>query len=320
MATEPTAIQQTLPAPYIQGAATALTEKLMPLLATPINTGSYAQQISQINPFTQAAQQQAASQSGLGSLSFNPTTGAVSSIAGGTGISGYEPYLQQAGQLGTQAQQTLAGAQQYSGPQAYQQFMSPYQQDVINTTLQNYDVQAQKGIAPLSASAIGAGAFGGARQGIQQANYQTQSDLNRAQMQAQLLNQGFGQAQQGAAQAYQQQLAAAQQQQGLGSFQQGLGQASQQQLGNQITGLNTLGGQQQQYQQSVLDAQTAAAKEAAFSPYTQYGLIGQQLTSLMGGFPNQVQTYNAGQQPASTLQTLIGAGAGLGGLAKGIFG
>jgi hypothetical protein len=296
MATEPTQIQQTLPAPYIQGAATALTEKLMPLLATPINTASYAQQIAPQSALTQQAQ----------------------GLAGGLG--GYQPYLQQAGQLGTQAQQTLAGAQQYSGPQAYQQFMSPYQQDVINTTLQNYDVQAQKGIAPLSASAIGAGAFGGARQGIQQANYQTQSDLNRAQMQAQLLNQGFGQAQQGAAQAYQQQLAAAQAQQGLGSFQQGLGQASQQQLGNQITGLNTLGGQQQQYQQSVLDAQTAAAKEAAYSPYTQYGLIGQQLTSLMGGFPNQVQTYTAGQQPPSTMQSLIGAGVGLGGLAKGIFG
>jgi hypothetical protein len=296
MATEPTQIQQTLPAPYIQGAATALTEKLMPLLATPINTASYAQQIAPQSALTQQAQ----------------------GLAGGLG--GYQPYLQQAGQLGTQAQQTLAGAQQYSGPQAYQQFMSPYQQDVINTTLQNYDVQAQKGIAPLSASAIGAGAFGGARQGIQQANYQTQSDLNRAQMQAQLLNQGFGQAQQGAAQAYQQQLAAAQAQQGLGSFQQGLGQASQQQLGNQITGLNTLGGQQQQYQQSVLDAQTAAAKEAAYSPYTQYGLIGQQLTSLMGGFPNQVQTYTAGQQPPSTMQSLLGAGIGLGGLAKGIFG
>ena len=296
MATEPTQIQQTLPAPYIQGAATALTEKLMPLLATPINTGSYAQQIAPQSALTTQAQ----------------------GLAGGLG--GYQQYLDQANQLGMGAQQTLAGAQQYSGPQAYQQFMSPYQQDVINTTLQNYDVQAQKGIAPLSASAVGAGAFGGARQGIQQANYQTQSDLNRAQLQAQMLNQGFGQAQQGAAQAYQQQLAAAQQQQGLGSFQQGLGQASQQLLGNQITGLNTLGGQQQQYQQSVLDAQTAAAKEAAYSPYTQYGLIGQQLTSLMGGFPNQVQTYTAGQQPPSTMQTLLGAGIGLGGLAKGIFG
>ena len=296
MATEPTQIQQTLPAPYIQGAATALTEKLMPLLATPINTASYAQQVAPQSALTQQAQ----------------------GLAGGLG--GYQQYLDQANQSGMGAQQLLSGAQQYSGPQAYQQFMSPYQQDVINTTLQNYDVQAQKGIAPLSAQAVGAGAFGGARQGIQQAGYQTQSDLNRAQLQAQLQNQGFTQAQQGAQTAYQQQLAAAQQQQGLGSFQQGLGQANQQQLGNQITGLNTLGTQQQQYQQAINDARTAAAKEAAFSPYTQYGLVGQQLTSLMGGFPNQVQTYNAQAQPPSTMQSLLGAGIGLGGLAKGIFG
>lgn len=296
MATEPTQISQTLPAPYIQGAATALTEKLMPLLSSPINTASYAQQIAPQSALTQQAQ----------------------GLAGGLGA--YQPYLQQAGALGTQAQQTLGGAQQYVGPQAYQQFMSPYQQDVINTTLANYDVQAQKGLAPLAAGAVGAGAFGGARQGIQQAGYQTQSDLNRAQLQAQLLNQGFGQAQQQAAQAYQQQLAAAQAQQGLGSFQQGLGQTAQQLAGNQISALNTLGQQQQQYQQAILDAQSAAAKEAAFSPYTQYGLVGQQLTSLMGGFPTQVQTYSAQQQPASPLQSLLGAGIGLGGLYKGIFG
>ena len=296
MATEPTQITQTLPAPYIQGAATALTEKLIPLLATPINTASYAQQIAPQSALTQQAQ-------GLAS-----------------GLGAYQPYLEQAGALGQQAAQTLSGAQQYVGPQAYQQFMSPYQQEIINTTLANYDVQAQKGIAPLSAQAVGAGAFGGARQGIQQAGYQTQSDLNRAQLQAQLLGQGFTQAQQQAAQAYQQQLAAAQAQQGLGSFQGTLGQTAQQLAGNQISALTNLGQQQQAYQQSLLDAQTAAAKEAAFSPYTQYGLIGQQLTSLMGGFPTQVQTYNAQQQPASPLQTLIGAGAGLGGLYKGIFG
>ena len=289
MATEPTQITQTLPAPYIQGAATALTEKLIPLLATPINTASYAQQIAPQSALTQQAQ-------GLAS-----------------GLGAYQPYLEQAGALGQQAAQTLSGAQQYVGPQAYQQ-------EIINTTLANYDVQSQKGIAPLSAQAVGAGAFGGARQGIQQAGYQTQSDLNRAQLQAQLLGQGFTQAQQQAAQAYQQQLAAAQAQQGLGSFQGTLGQTAQQLAGNQISALTNLGQQQQAYQQSLLDAQTAAAKEAAFSPYTQYGLIGQQLTSLMGGFPTQVQTYNAQQQPASPLQTLIGAGAGLGGLYKGIFG
>jgi hypothetical protein len=295
MATEPTQIQQTLPAPYIQGAATALTEKLMPLLATPINTASYAQQIAPQSALTQQAQ----------------------GLAGGLG--GYQQYLNQANQSGMGAQQLLSGAQQYSGPQAYQQFMSPYQQDVINTTLQNYDVQAQKGIAPLSAQAVGAGAFGGARQGIQQAAYQNQSDLNRAQMQAQLQNQGFTQAQTAAQNAYQQQLAAAQQQQGLGSFQQGLGQSSQQLLGNQIQGLNTLGQQQQQTQQSQLTAQQQALQNQAFEPYTRYGLVGQQLTGLAGGFPGQVQTYNP-VQPVSPLQSYLGTATGLGGLAGKIFG
>jgi hypothetical protein len=291
----PTAVQQNLPAPYIEGAATALTEKLLPLLATPINTASYAQQIAPQSALTTQAQ----------------------GLAGGLG--GYQPYLQQAGALGEQAQQTLGGLGQYMGPQAYQQFMSPYQQEIINTTLANYDVQAQKGIAPLSASAIGAGAFGGARQGIQQAGYQTQSDLNRAQLQAQLLGQGFSQAQQQAGQAYQQQLGLAQAQQGLGQYQGALGQSAQQLASNQIQGLGQLGSQQQAYQQAINDAQAAAAKEAAFSPYTQYGLVGQQLTGLMGGFPTTVQTYNP-VQPVSPLQAGLGTLAGIGGLAGKIFG
>jgi hypothetical protein len=79
--------------------------------------------------------------------------------------------------------------------------MSPYQQDVIGTTLQEYDIQAQKGLPALAAQAIGAGAFGGGREGIQRAEYQATSDRNRAALQAQLLQQGFGQAQQLAAQS-----------------------------------------------------------------------------------------------------------------------
>jgi len=293
----PTQVTQNLPSPYLTGAFTALGERLLPLLSTSagINTASYAQQIAPQSALTQQAQ----------------------GLAGGLG--NYQQYLDQAGALGTQAGQTLTGAQQYTGPQAYQQFMSPYQQDVINTTLSQYDIQAQKGLNPLSTQAIGAGAFGGAREGIQRAGYQTQSDLNRAQLQAQMLNQGFGQAQQSAAQAYQQQLAAAQAQQGLGSFQQGLGQQSQQLAGTQIQGLGALGTQQQAYQQAILDAQASAAKEAAFEPYTRYGLVGQQLTGLAGGFPTQVQTYNP-TQPVSPLQSYLGAATGLGGLAGKIFG
>jgi hypothetical protein len=295
----PTSITQTLPNPYLQGAYTALGERLLPLLATSagINYGSFMG--NQFVAGQNQLQQQAAG------------------LAGGLGS--YQPYLNQAGQMGQQAQQTLGGAQQYAGPQAYQQFMSPYQQDVINTTLSQYDVQAKKGLNPLSSQAIGAGAFGGAREGIQRAEYQSASDMNRAQLQAGLQNQGFGQANQLANQAYQQQLALAQQQQGLGTFQGQLGQQSQQLAGNQIQGLNTLGQQQQQIEQARLSAQQQALQSQAFEPYTRYGLVGQQLTGLAGGFPGQVQTYNP-IQPVSPLQSFLGTATGLGGLAGKIFG
>jgi len=290
----PTTVQQNLPAPYIEGALTALSERLLPLLSTSaaIATSTYAPKVAGISQFTQAAQQKAAEQAGLGSLSFDPTTGAVTSIGAGTGISGYEPFLQQ--------------AQQYSGPQAYQQFMSPYQQQVIDTTLSEFDRQRQMALAQQQAQAVAGGAFGGAREGVQRAEYGAQTLQDRAALQAQLLQQGFGQAQQAAAQAFQQQ-------QGLASLQPQLAGQEAQQLG-------TLGGQASAYQQAVLDAQAQAAREAAFEPYTRYGLVGQQLTGLVGGFPTQVQTYQQQPQPASPFQQFLGAGIGLGSLAKGIFG
>jgi hypothetical protein len=96
----PTTVQQTLPAPYIEGALTALSERLLPLLSTSaaIQTSTYAPQVAGISQFTQAAQQRAAEQAGLGSLSFDPKTGAVTNIGAGTGIGGYEAFLQLAQQ------------------------------------------------------------------------------------------------------------------------------------------------------------------------------------------------------------------------------
>ena len=290
----PTSVQQNLPSPYIEGALTALSERLLPLLSTSaaIATSTYAPQVAGISQFTQAAQQRAAEQAGLGSLSFDPKTGAVTSVGAGTGIAGSEPFLQQ--------------AQQYSGPQAYQQFMSPYQHQVIDTTLTEFDKQRQQMLAQQQSQAVAGGAFGGAREGVQRAEFGAQSLQDRAALQAQLLQQGFGQAQQAAQTAFQQQ-------QGLASLQPTLaGQEAQQ--------LATLGGQASAYQQAVLDAQATAAREAAFEPYTRYGLVGQQLTGLVGGFPTQVQTYQQQQQPASPFQQFLGAGIGLGSLAKGIFG
>ena len=71
--------------------------------------------------------------------------------------------------------------------------MSPYQQDIIDTTLQEFDVQSAKGLPALSAQAIAAGAFGGGREGVQRAEYQATSDRNRAALLAQLNQSGFTQ-------------------------------------------------------------------------------------------------------------------------------
>jgi hypothetical protein len=214
------------------------------------------------------------------------------------GLGAYEPYLQGA----AQAQQAAAGL---TGPTAYQAYMSPYQQDVIDTALQEFDVQAQKGLPALAAQAIGAGAFGGGREGVQRAEYQSASDRNRAALQAQLLQQGFGQAQQAAGQDFlrQQQLAAGQ----LGLAQQAPALA-----GQQISALTTLGGLQQSQQQAQLAAQQQLAQQQLMQPLQATQALGSGITSLIAGYPGsqQVQT----QPSPSPLQTALGAGATLAGI------
>jgi len=214
------------------------------------------------------------------------------------GLGAYEPYLQGA----AQAQQAAAGL---TGPTAYQAYMSPYQQDVIDTALQEFDVQAQKGLPALAAQAIGAGAYGGGREGVQRAEYQSASDRNRAALQAQLLQQGFGQAQQAAGQDFlrQQQLAAGQ----LGLAQQAPALA-----GQQISALTTLGGLQQSQQQAQLAAQQQLAQQQLMQPLQATQALGSGITSLIAGYPGsqQVQT----QPTPSPLQTALGAGATLAGI------
>ena len=128
-----------------------------------------------------------------------------------------------------------------TGPTAYQQFMSPYQQDVIDTTLREFDVQAAKGIPSIAAQAVGRGVLGGGREGVIRSEYQTTSDRNRAALQAQLLQQGFGQAQQAAQQAYMNQMQMA-------------GMVPQLQQGD-VASLGSAGATQQAQAQAILDAE-----------------------------------------------------------------
>ena len=247
---EPTTISQVLPAPVLEGALTAFTKKLEPLMGAPIQTAAYAPQIAAESALQQQARTAAG---GLGSL---------------------------------------------VGPQAYQQFMSPYQQEVIDTTLSEYDKQAALQRQGIGQAAIQAGAFGGGREGVQLAEYDVGSAAKRAALQAQLFQQGFGQAQQQA-------LAQLQAQQGLGTYQTQLGQAGQAQ------------------QQAVLDAAQAAAREAEFEPFTRLGLVGQQLAQIQpGAFPTQTVGYQAPAAPASPLSTALGVGTGIASIGSklGLFG
>ena len=236
-----------------------------------------------------------------------------------SGIGGYQPFLTsastQAGQAGTQA----GLANQYVGPNAYQQFMSPYQQDVIDTTLREFDVQAQKGLPGLAAQAIGAGAFGGGREGVQRAEYQQASDRNRAALQAQLLQQGFGQAQQLAGQAFGQQQSMAQSAlglgqaySGLGQQQLGLGQAGQAFLGQDVGALSTLGAQNQALTQAQLSANQQLAQQQMNQPLAATQQLGSGITGLIAGYPGGIQTQT---QPSPTgLQTALSTGATLAGI------
>ena len=208
----------------------------------------------------------------------------------GQGLGAYQPFLQ------------AAQTQVQAGPTAYRQFMSPYQQDIIDTSLRQFDIQAQKGLPGLAAQAIGAGAYGGGREGVQRAEYQTQSDLNRASLQAQLQQQGFSQAQQLAQQNLANQLQ--------------VGQAGQGFLGSQISGLTALGTQQQAQRQAELEAQKQLEFQRIYQPLQTAQQYGQGVMGLISGYPSQTQLQST--PSPSPLQTLLGTGATLAGIYRAL--
>jgi len=242
----------------------------------------------------------------------------------GQGIGAYAPYLQSAGQYqtgtGTFAGQptNMMGSQDYlqaqgamSGPQAYQQFMSPYQQDVIDATMDQFDKQAQAGITGIGLGAAQSGNLGGGREGVMRAQYQNQSDMNRAQLQAQLLNQGFGQAQTQANQAFNQQGQLFTGSQQLGADQQRMATLLPQLQGSDISTLGQAGRGQQLFEQSVLDQQREANRLAAYEPYERLGYMGAGMGNVMGGAMGQYTSQVTPNQ--SPLQQALGiASLGLG--------
>jgi hypothetical protein len=224
--------------------------------------------------------------------------GAVPSTFTGIDTSKFAPQVADQVKLQTDAAAAAADLGTLVGPDAFKQFMSPYQQEVIDTTLAEFDRQQAIADTALRDRAIQAGAFGGGREGVLAAESARGAAMNRANLQANLLAQGFQQAQAAAAQD----LAA---RQGLGGYQSQLGQA------------------QQAVEQAKLDAAQIAAKEEQFQPFTQLGLIGQQLAQIQpGAFPTQTVGIGAVGAPASPMSQFLGGAAGIGGIAGklGLFG
>ena len=244
--------------PTLEASLTGFLKKLDPLGGQAINTASYAPQVAARNTLQTGAETAAA---GLGALT-------------GTG----------------------AGAADQVGSIA--SYMSPYQQQVIDASLAEFDRNAAVQQAGLRDAAISRGAYGGGREGVMQAEAMRNNQMNRAQLQAQLLNQGFMDARQ----ARGADLAA---QQGLGTYQQQLGQA------------------QQGFEQAKLDATQIANREAEFEDFTRLGLVGQQLAQIQpGAFASQTVGYAPPAAPASPMTNfLTGAAGGAGIMGKlGLFG
>ena len=247
------------------------------------------------------------------------------------GVGSYTPYLSaaQAGltQAGTDvgaARTAAGGLGALTGPDAYKPFMSPYQQDVIDASLGEFDIQAQQRQQQMQDQTMGVpGAFGGGREGVQLAQYQAGSDRNRQMLQAGLLQQGYGNAQAAAQQAFQNQQAMQQANLGLGTAQMGLGREQMNLsnfqragLGADVGALGQLGSLRQGLKQAQLSAQQQDHQTAAYEPYGRLSQYGQGITGLTGGVA--AAQYQQPQQ-ASPISSALSTALGVGGLYQKMF-
>lgn len=205
-----------------------------------------------------------------------------------SGIGGYQPYLQ--------------AAQQYAAPGGVQQFFNPYEQQVVQQTMQDIATEGQKAQQQLGGQAVGAGAFGGSRFGVAQAELAGKTLEQQARSAGQLRQAGFQQAQQAAQRAAQ--------------LQAGLGQAAQQMGMQDINTLLGIGSLQQRQQQAGFDIARANQLAQQALPFQQVGFM----SDIFRGVPTmQTQTATTTTPSPSLGSQLLGLGiAGLG--AYGQFG
>jgi len=291
---------RTLPAPFIESLGKDYAKGLTDLTKKPLATAQFAPKV--------APQHQ---------LQTDAVTLAQQ------GLGGYEPYITGQGayaglptdMMGAQdygaAAAALTGTGAGTGAGSIASYMSPYQQSVIDATLDEYDIQAQKGQHGIMDAASRIGALGAGRTGVQLGEYQSASDRNRAAIQAGLLQQGYTQGQGARQQDYANQI-------GMGQYQSGLGSLTPQLVAGQIGTMGQVGATQQAQTQAQYDAMREANRMAAYEPYERMGYYGTGVTGIMGGYPGQ---YQWSSMPNPTpLQTALGVGATAGGMWGNIMG
>ena len=267
---------------YLQDTAKDFAKQLTATTSVPINTGTFT------------GRQFVAGEDPLQTQAINLAT---------QGVGSYQPFL-------TAAQSAVGQQAASAGPQAFQQFMSPFQQQVIDTTLADFDRQAAMGRQSIRDAATTAGAFGGGREGVQMAEFDAGNLRNRASLLAQLQQQGFTQAQNLAQQNFQNQGALAAQQMGLSNFQRGS-------LGQDVSALGNLGAFRQGLTQSQLQADAQAARTGAFEPMQRLDAYGAGLGRL-AGFGSTAQPLDSGN--ISPLAASLTTATGLAGLFGKLYG
>ena len=273
---------------YLEDTGKDLAKQMTGTYSVPIDTSKFAPQVAPMDQLQQDA-----------------ITSATS------GLDSYKPYLTSAQAAMGQAGTAVGGLGALTGAQAYQPFMSPYQGQVIDETLRQYDLSRTGGRQQIQDAAVGSGNFGGGREGAMLGQYDADSLANRAGIRAGLLQQGLGQAQQQAQQAFGNQQAIANMYSGLGQQQYGLSNFERAGMGQDIGALGQLGAIRQGQAQAELNAAQQAAQTAAYEPYGRLGQYAQGITGLAGGMAGP---QYAQQGPADPWGTALSTALGVGGL------
>ena len=267
------------PAEFIQDLAKDYGTQLAGLTAVPMDTSQFAPSVAAQDPLQTQAASLAAS-----------------------GVGSYQPFL-------SAAQTSLAGAQDLLGPGAgtgagsISSFMSPYQSSVIDTTLSEFDRNRAIQEQNIRSQQAELGQLGAGRAGVQLAEFGTGADRERAALQAQLLQQGFGQASAARQQDFGNRL-------GIMAAQSGFAEAVPALQRADISTLGSVGAVQQAQAQAQLEAQRQANQLAAFEPQTRLDTYGRGITQLISGYPASGSQFT--QTPnLSPLETALGFGLGV---------